>query len=221
MSPDGSPEFEFDLQTLLGTAVTPSTGLDSEDIVRLSVAKRTVDQNYLEIDEYVDGDLATNPVFICHQDRREDEGFEALRLLHNYLASVYSFNETIRVLVNRHTDDDTTLRRSDFTPTSDESNTSYYGRKLSFLRGLRTDFQHGGFSCLTFERAGELGNFGGYHVVFDRDAFVNDSGLRDPTHFLQQTNARERRHPLCFIGRFHRNTLQDFHTDVEKWFDEG
>lgn len=140
--------------------------------------------------------------------------------MHNYLASVYSFNETIRVLVNCHTEDGVTFQSSDFTTGSEEI-ASYYGRKLSFLRGLRTDFQHGGFSCLTFERAGELGNFGGYHVVFDRDAFVNDSGLREPTRFLRHTNARERRHPLCFLGQFHQNTVQEFHADVERWFDEG
>jgi hypothetical protein len=58
----------------------------------LSVAKRTADQNYFEIGAYIDGDLATNPLFICRQEDREEEGLEALRLVHNYLSSLHSFN---------------------------------------------------------------------------------------------------------------------------------
>ncbi len=215
-----SPHFEFQLQCLAGEAITPTNRLSEEDTIRLSVAKRTLDQNYLEIDEYIDGDLSTNPIFICHQDRREEEGFEALRLLHNYLSSVYSFNETVRVLVNQSTEKNFVLQSSDFTASSGSGST-YYARKLSFLRGLRTDFQHGGFSCLAFEKAGELGDFGGYHIIFNRDAFMNDSGLHDPDRFLRHTNEREQRQPLCFVGTFHQTNLQQFYEDVEAWFQEG
>jgi hypothetical protein len=212
-----SPEFEFQLQILAGQAITPNRGMSEDDIIRLSVAKRTLDQNYMEIDEYVDGDLLTNPMFICHQNRREEEGFETLRLLHNYLSSVYSFNETVRVLFNQCTPEDITLRSSDFTAASG-SDSSYYTRKLTFLRGLRTDFQHGGFSCLTFEKAGVLGDFGGYHIIFNRETFMNDSGLRDPNRFLRHTNEREQRQPLCFLSQFHQTSLQNFYNDTESWF---
>lgn len=215
-----SPNFEFQLQHLAGNAITPAKRLSDNDAIRLSVAKRTLDQNYLEIEEYIDGDLSTNPMFICHQDRREEEGFEALRLLHNYLSSVYSFNETVRVLVNQHTQEEVTLKSSDFAATSG-STSSFYARKLSFLRGLRTDFQHGGFSCLSFEKAGELGDFGGYHVIFDRDSFMNDSGLREPNRFLRHTNEREQQRPLCFVGTFHKRSLHEFYADVESWFQEA
>lgn len=95
--------FEFQIQTLAGEAIVPDSRLTETDEVRLSAAKRTVDQNYYELDEYIDGDLRTNPVFICHGDRVEEEGFEALRLLHNYLAALYSLNEAIRVLCNQCT----------------------------------------------------------------------------------------------------------------------
>lgn len=213
-----SSDCPYQLQTLAQTAIEPTTRLTETDEIRLSAAKRTVDQNYYELDEYIDGDLRTNPVFICRADRIQEEGFEALRLLHNYLASLYSLNEAIRVLCNRYTADAIELTSGDFTPASGGTDTSYYGRKLGFLRGLRTDFQHGGFSCLTFDNAGELGAFNGYHVVFDRHAFVSESGLRDPNRFLRWTNEAEQRHPISYIGSFHQRTLQEFYTDVEAWF---
>lgn len=218
MTSDDNSGFEYQLQTLLRAEIEPSSRLRDADEVRLSAAKRTVDQNYYELDEYIDGDLQTNPVFICHETRREDEGFEALRLLHNYLASLYSLNETVRTLCNRYTPDSVELTSGDFTPISGGSNRSHYGRKLGFLRGLRTDFQHGGFSCLTFDKAGEIGDFEGYQVVFDRLSFINDSGLREPERFLRWTNEAEQRHPISYIGTFHQQTLQDFYDDAEAWF---
>jgi hypothetical protein len=211
-------DFEYQLQALARAGIEPKSRLQDADEVRLSAAKRTVDQNYFELDEYIDGDLRTNPVFICRREQVEEEGFEALRLLHNYLASLYSLNETIRVLCNRYTSDSVELTSGDFTPASGGSDEFYYGRKLGFLRGLRTDFQHGGFSCLTFTKAGELGDFEGYHVVFDRDAFLSESGLRKPNRFLRWTNEAQQRHPISYIGLFHQQTLQEFYDDVEAWF---
>lgn len=211
-----SSRFDYQIQALADEAVVPTCELTDSDATRLNAAKRTLDQNFLTLDEYVDGDLARNPIFICHTDARRDEGFEALRLLHNYLSSLYSFNETIRVLFGRQTDCE--LRTSDFTPTTDGTAQPYYARKLSFLRGVRTDFQHGGFSCLSFERTGRLGDFAGYHVVFDREEFLGESGLRRPSRFLRFTNENERRHPLCFVGQFHRNAVQEFFEDTESWF---
>lgn len=218
MTSNSNSRFEYQLQSLIQADIKPNSRLHDADAVRLSAAKRTVDQNYYELDEYIDGNLQTNPMFICRSDRVEEEGFEALRLLHNYLSSLYSLNEAIRVLCNRYTSDTVELRSGDFTPVSGGNEQLYYGRKLGFLRGLRTDFQHGGFSCLTFNRAGELGDFEGYHVVFDRSAFISDSGLQEPGRFLRWTNEAEQRHPISYIGSFHQQTLQDFYGDVEKWF---
>ncbi|MFC6613651.1 hypothetical protein ACFQAS_01525 [Halopenitus salinus] len=218
MSSDSSSECEFQIQEIAGLAVRPDRGISDGNRTRLSVAKRTLDQNYFEIDEYVDGDLETNPIFICHNDEREEEGFEALRLLHNYLASLYSFNETIRVLFNQHSPDGISLASRDFTPTSGGTDRLLYSRKLAFLRGLRTDFQHGGFSCFAFNKAGDLGDFAGYHIVFEREAFMNDSGLSDPNRFLRHTNTSEQQYPLCFLGLFHKNTLQTFYEDTDEWF---
>jgi hypothetical protein len=189
--------------------------------VRQSVAKRILDQNYLELSEYIDGDLETNPVFICRESRKQEEGFEVLRLLHNYLSSLYSLNEAIRVLFDQYTTDEVSLGSGAFASTDTERPTVYYTRQLAFLYGLRTDFQHGGFSCFEFSSVGNLGDFVGYHITFDRTAFIEDSGLRDPSRFLRHTTARERRHPLCFIGSFHENTLLDFYEDTIQWFDSA
>ncbi len=132
MTSDSHPEFEYQLQDIFEAEVGPDCRLRDGDDVRLSGAKRTVDQNYYELDGYIDGNLRTNPVFICHADRVQEEGFEVLRLLHNYLSSLYSLNEAIRVLCNRYTADAVEVRSGDFTPASGGSDQSYYGRKLGF-----------------------------------------------------------------------------------------
>jgi hypothetical protein len=100
-----SSECEFQIQEIAGQAVSPDRGISGSNRTRLSVAKRTLDQNYFEIDEYIDGNLETNTIFICHNEDREEEGYEELRVLHNYLASIYSFNGTIRVLFSQHSPD--------------------------------------------------------------------------------------------------------------------
>lgn len=205
---------------MCGTTVSPTEAVSEQDRRRLTVAKTVLDTNYMELTDYIDGELTTNPVFICSKAEKRDAGFEVLRLLHNYLSSLYSFNESVRVLFNRYTADDVYLGSSDFTPEDDEDGT-YYERKLAFLRGLRTDFQHGGFSCLDFKKAGELGAFTGYHVEFNRQSFVNDSGLRDPEAFLRHTNENERRYPLCFVGQFHKEALKSFYGATEAWFDSA
>ncbi len=48
---------------------------------------------------------------------------------------------------------------------------------------------------------------------------MDDSGLTDPNRFLRHTNTSEQQYPLCFLGQFHKNTLQTFYEDTEAWFD--
>lgn len=211
--------FEYQLQQLCERPVTPTAGLSDDDQTRLTAATRTVNQNGYQLSEYVDGNLATNPIYICPEQAQQDTGFTVLRLLHNYLASLYSYNETVRVLFNEYAPEGATLTSGAFTPASGGTDVSHYSRKLSFLRGLRTDFQHGGFSCLRFTRTGTLHGFGAYHLEFDRQRFVEDSDLADPSRFLAHTNENERRRPLSFVGRFHRNAFQSFAADVNAWFD--
>lgn len=211
--------FEYQLQQLCERAVLPTTGLSAADSRRLDIATRTVNRNNYQLTEYVNGDLVTNPIYICREEAQDDAGFTVLRLLHNYLASLYSYNETVRVLFNECAPEGTTLTSGAFTPASGGTADSHYGRKLSFLRGLRTDFQHGGFSCLRFPKVGTLHGFGAYHVEFDRGRFVAEGGLVDPGRFLAHTNENERRRPLSFVGRFHRNAFQSFAADAAAWFD--
>lgn len=211
--------FEYQLQQLCERAVVPTAGLSELDRWRLNTATRIVENNNFRLAEYVDGDLVTNPIYICREEAHEETGFDVLRLLHNYLASLYSYNETVRVLFNEYAPEGTTLSSGAFTPASGGTDDTHYGRKLSFLRGLRTDFQHGGFSCLRFPKVGTLHGFGAYHVEFDRGRFVAEGGLVDPGRYLAHTNERERRRPLSFVGQFHRNAFQSFAADAAAWFD--
>ena len=101
--------FEYQLQQLCQSTVLPTTHLSAADSRRLNVAIRTINQNNHRLAEHVDGDLVTNPIYICSEEAYEESGFDVLRLLHNYLASLYSYNETVRVLFDRYSPEGQTL----------------------------------------------------------------------------------------------------------------
>ena len=184
--------FEYQLQQLCERPVTSTTRLSEIDRWRLNTATSIVENNNYRLVEYVDGDLVTNPIYICPEEAQQETGFTVLRLLHNYLASLYSYNETVRVLFNEYAPERTTLSSGAFTPASGGTDASHYGRKLSFLRGLRTDFQHGGFSCLRFTRAGTLHGFGAYHLEFDRQSTAKLSHHIDDPRELKRRVATNR-----------------------------
>jgi hypothetical protein len=53
-----------------------------------------VDSSYADIVEFIDGDLPDDPYFIVTvDDDVQAVAFEAYKLLHHYLAALYSFNE--------------------------------------------------------------------------------------------------------------------------------
>lgn len=217
--PDDSEQFGYQIQHLAERPVPPREGLSPSDETRLKAAKRTLDQNYTAVSEHVDGTLPENPTLVCREESRERYAFETLRLLHNYLSSLYSFNETVRVLFEQTTAD-CTLTSGDFTPGRRQS-APHYSRKLEFLRGIRTDFQHGGFSCLQFRRVGTIGELIGYTVAFDCESFLNEGDVERPSRFLRHTNENERSSPVSFIGRFHHETLATFYEDTREWFGVG
>lgn len=209
-------QFDYQIQHLAERSVSPRERLSPNDETRLKAAKRTLDQNYVAIDEHIDGTLPENPTLVCREEDRERYAFETLRLLHNYLSSLYSFNETVRALFEQVTTD-CTLVSGDFTPNKGRSGL-HYSRKLEFLRGIRTDFQHGGFSCLQFRRVGSLGELIGYTVSFDCESFLRGSEVDHASRFLRHTNENERSSPVSFIGRFHREALTAFYEDTREWF---
>lgn len=203
-------------EKLLQTVVSPISKLTGSEEQRFSISKSIVDENYFELDDFIDGELRSNPVFICHTDRENESAFTVFRLLHNYLSALYSFNEHVMLLVNEKTPSTCELKRRHFIPDKDQTNVSEYARKVGFLTGIRTDCQHSDFSSLDFDQMGSVGDFGAYHLVFKRDKFVNSS-LRDPQKFLHHTNQAERNYPLSLIAMFHENEFNRFYHDCISW----
>ena len=192
---------------LYNESVSPRRRLSEEELHSLEAMRRIINQNYLDIEEFIDGPLDENPLFIARTDIATEATFEVYRYLHNYLASLYSFNDHLIAVVDRLSD---TAAPVSVLPRNNEL-CSAYVRKISFLRGLRNDCQHGGFSSLTATEQGRLGDFSGYHIEFDRSAFVANDPIDDPAQYLAHTNDNERRYPMTFVARFHQRDLDRFY----------
>jgi hypothetical protein len=98
-----------------------------------------LESNFSELVELVSEGYNINesPVIRILLDQQEIVAMqaEATRLTHNYLASLYSFNEHIRIISNRVTTDDIGMEAKHFVCTTGPQ-TSDYARKVTFLRGL-------------------------------------------------------------------------------------
>jgi hypothetical protein len=122
-----------------------------------------------------------------------DEISNLFRLLHNYLASLYSFHESISDYISSRFD----ICKSNVI----NINQTPYTIRLSYLRGLRNYIQHNGFNC--FGKS-EIGNM--VTIKLKKDKFIEDmSG--NPSRFLKHTTKKNggyhHEKPFSYIDKFH------------------
>lgn len=225
MASDQSPP-----EKLLGTPCRPEHDVSHDELRKLVSGYLVVHENFLSLCDFLDSSLKDGYVIVTGETPetapitpREYERTRLYRHLHNYLASVYSFNEQTRLLVNAKRGDpeetDTPLGRGAFVP----EKATLYTRKLAFVRGLRADFQHGDFSSVRLERVADpdpsLTEDGSevYRVVFDREAFRNGA-TKAPNKYLQEVSVETARYVTSYLDSFHRDHFADFATDTEAWF---
>lgn len=205
-------------QRTLNLQCRPTRALLGDDADALDTIASIADLNFTTIENFVDDDPEIDPHFYTKAQNRNSSITQILTLLHNYLATVYSYNENlVEILPDylpAHVPDPET---GDFAGLS-RGNTSQYTKKYNFLLGLRTDAQHGTFSGIKVagEQVGQVRRK--HHVKFDRHEFVNGTRLDDMNQYLRHTNRREREYVVSFIAGFHRYTFQRFHDDLLEWF---
>ena len=130
------------------------------------------------------------------------------KLLHHYLASLYSFNETVRRTVSNYLDGENRL-------TKDHYSGIEYTRRLNYLRGLRTAAQHGAFTdCLEVERYDPSTKK--YRLLF-KESEYRSIDIDSPEIYLEGSNSSHRKQPIRYVARFHDTTFEKFVRDCLSW----
>jgi hypothetical protein len=212
---DGDPTI---IQSLLDSPYSPRQRLRSADRTRLATARTIVDSSYADIVEFIDGDLPDDPYFVVAvDDDVQATAFEAYKLLHHYLAALYSFNGAIRATITAYLPNSVALTRERLTPDNTGSRVEY-ARRLLFLRGLRIAAQHGAFNdCFPVEQWNPSSNR--YRIAFDTMAFTQHDRLQNPSQYLAHSNENWQREPLRYIGSFHTTNFHPFYRDCLAWFE--
>lgn len=111
-------QFSWEIEKLLQEQAQPIQGLSDDEKDGIAVSYTILESNFSELVEVVEGgfDIRRKPVIRSSLDEEEviATQTEVTRLTHNYLSSLYSFNEHIRVLANRVTDNSIDMKRGDF-----------------------------------------------------------------------------------------------------------
>jgi len=130
---------------------------------------------------------------------------------------LYSYNEQIRNALNNCLD--VSVGKEIFLPTTTDAATPLYVQRGVFLWGLRNDFQHGDYWCLsvTQEQAGTETTR--YHLRFNKQDFEpTPSGDADSVgRYLAHAPDSAYEYPLPYFGSFHRDLFTEFEAAFESW----
>ncbi|WP_211611450.1 hypothetical protein [Halorientalis persicus] len=163
-------------------------------------------------------DISTTGLVVVAADADlTDVENEVYRRVHNYVSSLYSYNEQIRQILNKRLNQH--IGKDYFLPARNNKAAPEYVRRGTFLWGLRNDFQHGDYWCLSvkFERSTDDRNF--YHLYFrKRDFEATPKGdLDESGDYLSHAPDSDQKYPLPYIGDFHRNLFSEFESAFESW----
>lgn len=149
-------------EKLLGRACIPENSVVRPEVDRLEAAELIAHRNFRDLQRFVDGSMDEGGCLIVSPADEpagmpltafESERSKLYKYLHNYLASVYSFNEQVRELINlkigSEQETDKPLKMGAFVP----NDRTLYTQEIAFVRGLRVDAQHREFSGINLEPA--------------------------------------------------------------------
>jgi hypothetical protein len=188
----------------------PTRPVSSNEISRIRVSANIVRQNYSALEDFVDGKIDRDALFIVHNATQQEAIPYLYGHVHNYLSSLYSFNEQMWEKVNAG------VSSHPFPKSRFISGRSRYSEKLAYIRGLRHDVQHGEYGCLSLDCRHSVGNFKIYCIEFDEQAFKQGS-VDQPHDHLRHTNQQDRQYPLPYIADFHKRYFNDFVDDSVDW----
>lgn len=199
------------IEQLLGAQTGgPKQTVSKDEMNRIRVSANIVRQNYSAVEDFVDGKIGQDALFIVHKASEQEAISYLYGHLHNHLSSLYSFNEQIWEKVNE------SLPSQPFPKSRFVSGRSLYSEKLAFVRGLRHDVQHSEYGCLSLDCRHSAGDFKIYCIEFNERAFQQAS-VTSPRDHLRHTSKSDRRYPLPYIANFHTQHFSDFVTDSVDW----
>ncbi|WP_128477048.1 hypothetical protein [Halorussus pelagicus] len=207
------------VESLLGEETggpTEKTPVTKDESARFEMSRTIVLENFADLKAFVDGEIENDAWIVIHDSQQPQSIARTLfQHVHNYLASLYSFNEQIRELVNNKTSG-AAIEKRDFSPRKGESPATDYVEKLAFLRGLRHSMQHGDYRSLDFRPVETTNGFEFWEVTFNRQKFEGGT-VNYPKSFVQYRNAKEMAKPLQYVADFHQNYFVGFTQDCIDW----
>ena len=205
------------IDQLLGHASGPAEPVTSRDLTRARSSAYIVHGNFNELAGMCDDISTTGLIEVPVDANTTDVQNEVYRRVHNYVSSLYSYNEQLRQILNKRLNRH--IGKGYFLPARENKAAPEYVRRGTFLWGLRNDFQHGDYWCLSveFEQSGKDHDL--YHLYFrKRDFEATPKGnLDDSGDYLAHAPDHDQTYPLPYIGDFHRNLFTEFETGFEEW----
>lgn len=222
MSERSGPAVENIIDAWIDTNSAPHRPTTDAEIDRIRTSAYFIHGNYVRLAD-LGPDIANNGLIRIAKNGNgygdiQTKG-EALRRVHNYLSSLYSYNMQVIEHINEKTTDKT-YDKYDLLPGTDvsEQYIPSYIKKNCFLHGLRNDIQHGEYHCLRVDKEREDEEYEYYHLRFIKGHFEPRAtgGLENSGDYLRYTTKQDREYPLPYICEFH-DEFNQFETDLEDW----
>jgi hypothetical protein len=202
------------VDVLIGSECNPKSTVKQSDIKKMRMSTITVRGNYRQLKEYVIDIGSSGLIIVDDEDDYSKQMAEFYRHLHNYLSSLYSFNEQVENIIEEYS----SIEELSLVPNGD----TRYTRKLAFVRGLRISAQHGDYSCLDISPIKNCShstvddNAIAYQVKFVRDGF-EDSAVQGRSMYESYTDYNDRKWPIQYISAFYETYFDSFQKDLFNW----
>lgn len=138
------------IDQLLGHTSGPADPVTDRDLTRARSSAYIVHGNFNELARMCDNISTTGLIVVATGTETTDVENEIYRRVHNYVSSLYSYNEQIRQILNKHLNQH--IGKNYFLPAPENKAAPEYVRRGTFLWGLRNDLQHGDYWCLSVQR---------------------------------------------------------------------
>jgi hypothetical protein len=207
------------IDQLLGHTDGPAETPSQEAITRLRYSKQIVDINFTRLSGLCE-DMATDGFVYFDPSTRSDT--EGLRVniyadIHNYLSSIYALVEELHQFLNscvvQSIDKQTFIRGSDRA----DPPLPPFVKKLVFAWGLRNQFTHGNYRCLSINTETASGSTY-MRVSFHKTRFDprGQGELDDVGDYLWSITEHEETHPMCYFANLH-DLFITFWNDLIAW----
>jgi len=212
------------VKRLLSNPTDPVNNVSQNEVDRLKTSSHIVRRNYYTITQAAEDIRTQGNLLVDQSTPRESAKAEVYTILHNYLNSLYAFNDQAVMLIDRHVNESVNGR--DLAPYPTDTGAIGYAKKAVFLRGLRNEFVHGEYKSLEFVFRGTDDGRDIYHLEFDEGTFKSRAVLsryRQPSTYLGFLDRRTGmfRYPIVYIANFHNGYFNDFSQDCITWLQSG